>query len=110
MSSTTTSGCSISAASSAAGPLLTAATIAHAGVSVADHRVSIASLSSAMRTRTGSNEMLLDGILNQFGRARDLELFHHLVSCERHRSRRDVQNLAISFIDRPSATQLNTSR
>src|SRR5574339_699150 len=88
ISSTITSGWSLLAASSAAAPLVTDPTTMQPGVSARAERASIAALSSTSRTRGGSDDMVLDGILNQLRCRADLELFHHAVLVKRHGSRR----------------------
>src|SRR5262249_10779091 len=92
MSSTMTSGCSVPAAPSAAGPSFTAPTTAKCGVSTAAARASIASLSSTSSTRTGSDDVVPDGILDELRGRLDVELLHHLVLVKGNGARREVQH------------------
>src|SRR3954464_12151990 len=92
ISSTMTSGFRVRAASSAAGPSLTLPTIAQVGDSTAVARSSIAALSSTSRTRVGSDNVMLDRILDERCRRLDLELFHHPVLVKRNRPGGDVQD------------------
>src|SRR6185295_2978790 len=59
--------------------------------SAAAARVSIASLSSTRSTRAGSDDVVLDGILNELGGRFHLELFHHLILVKCHGPRRQIQ-------------------
>ena len=73
------------------GPVLRVPTTTQADVSTAAARASIASLSSTRRTRGRSDNVVLDGILDQFCGRLDFQLFHHSVFVKGHRPRREVQ-------------------
>src|SRR5688572_25067853 len=92
ISRTMTSGRRLPAAFSAAGPFVTAATTTHPDPSTAAARESISSLSSTMRTRVTSDDVVLDGILNELRGRLDLQLVHHSVLVKGDGSRREIQD------------------
>src|SRR4051812_42159174 len=92
ISSTTTSGCRASAAWSAAAPSVATPTTSHSFASTALARNSIAGLSSTRRTRTNSDDVVLDGILHELGGCLETELFHHPVLVKGDRSRGEFQH------------------
>src|SRR6187397_704292 len=104
MSRTMTSGFKDSAASSAWRLSFTDPTTRHEYFSAAAARASIASLSSTRRTRAGSDDVVLDGILNELGGRLHFELFHHLILVKGNRPRRQIQQCRDLF-HRPSLGQ-----
>src|SRR5580765_8052978 len=78
ISSTITSGYSVPAALSAEGPSEAIPITSQAGVRTAAARASIASLSSTSSTRTRSDNVAFDGILNQLRRRGDVESLHQM--------------------------------
>src|SRR5262245_46678485 len=101
MSSTMTSGWSVPAARRAAGPSFTAPTTTHPDFSTAATRESISSLSSTTSTRGRSDDVVLDGILNEFRGRLHFELVHHSIFVKSHRPRREIQD-AGHFLHRTS--------
>src|SRR6187399_800111 len=97
MSSTTTSGWSVMAAETAVLPSVAEPTTTHAGESTVSTLARMALLSSTSKTRTGSDDVMLDGILNELGGRLDLELLHHAVLVKRHGSRRQVEDTGDLF-------------
>src|SRR6185436_9266725 len=92
MSRTTTSGVSAAMASSAAAPSLAEPTISQPGESTETARAIMAGLSSTSRTRGCSDNVMLDGILNELGRGFDFQLFHHSIFVKGDGPRRQIQN------------------
>src|SRR5262245_17672921 len=97
MSSTTTSGWSARAADTAVCPSVAEPTTWQADESTVSTRARMAWLSSTSKTRTGSDDVMFNGILNQFGGRLDLQLLHHAVLVKRHRSRREIQHAGDLF-------------
>src|SRR5882672_9003749 len=79
ISRTMTSGCNLSAASSAVRPSLTAPTISNPEDNAAAAVSSMSTLSSTRRTLGCSDNVVPDCISNEFRRGLDVELLHHLI-------------------------------
>src|SRR5918993_1499948 len=109
-SRTMMSGASDLAASSAAWPLLAVPTMTQSRVSTLTARASIAWLSSTSSTLigvdSGSDDVVLDGILDEFRARLDPELLHHPILVERDGSRREVQQGTNLFHRSPLGEQL----
>src|SRR5262245_38433112 len=92
MSSTTTSGVSAAIAWSAAGPSFADPTTSQPWERTELARAIMAGLSSTSSTRGCSDNVMLHGVLNQFRRGFDLQLFHHSILVKGHCPWRQIQH------------------